>query len=58
MADCGEPETKRDLRVFEDKYELTTDLAEYISQISENSVKERGCFTVALSGRSLIRLLE
>ncbi|KAG6472249.1 probable 6-phosphogluconolactonase 2 [Zingiber officinale] len=58
MANCGEPETRRDLRVFEDKYELTTDLAEYISQLSESSVNDRGCFTVALSGRSLIRLLE
>jgi 6-phosphogluconolactonase len=32
------------------KYEISTDLAEYISQISEISVKERGYFAIALSG--------
>lgn len=57
MSACGGPKIKSELRVFESADELATDLAEYISQLSENSVKERGCFTIALSGGSLISLM-
>ncbi|RZR92330.1 hypothetical protein BHM03_00020638 [Ensete ventricosum] len=57
MSSCGGPKIKSELRVFESPDELATDLAEYISQLSENSVKERGCFTIALSGGSLISLM-
>ncbi|KAG6493522.1 probable 6-phosphogluconolactonase 1 isoform X1 [Zingiber officinale] len=54
MADLGE---SREVRVFESTDELAIDLAEYISLLSEDSVKERGCFTVALSGGSLISMM-
>ncbi|THU72616.1 hypothetical protein C4D60_Mb04t14080 [Musa balbisiana] len=56
MSACGGPKIKSELRIFESADELATDLAEYISQLSENSVKERGCFTIALSGGSLIKV--
>ncbi|KAG2551265.1 probable 6-phosphogluconolactonase 1 [Panicum virgatum] len=50
-------ETKKncEVRVFESSYEMATDLAEFISQISEISVKERGYFVIALSGGPLTR---
>ncbi|RWW79557.1 hypothetical protein BHE74_00012140, partial [Ensete ventricosum] len=38
MAASGEFKNKSELRVFESTDELATDLAEYISQLSENSV--------------------
>lgn len=57
MAASGEFKNKSELRVFESTDELATDLAEYISQLSENSVKESGCFTIALSGGSLISFM-
>ncbi|XP_039139361.1 probable 6-phosphogluconolactonase 2 [Dioscorea cayenensis subsp. rotundata] len=46
-----------DIRIFDTYDELATDLAEYVAQLSESSVKERGYFTIALSGGSLISLL-
>ncbi|KAH9602641.1 hypothetical protein KSS87_005126 [Heliosperma pusillum] len=51
-------ETSRgELRIHDSLDDLSTDLVEYISEISEASVKERGVFTIALSGGSLINLL-
>lgn len=46
-----------ELRIHENLEELSTDLADYIAEISETSVKERGAFSVALSGGSLIHLM-
>ncbi|XP_020080889.1 probable 6-phosphogluconolactonase 2 [Ananas comosus] len=57
MATSCEAKKKGELRIFESSVELATDLAEYVAQLSEISVKERGCFTIALSGGSLINLL-
>lgn len=57
MASYVEYRNERELKVFESTDELATDLAEYISQLSENSVKERGFFTVALSGGPLISIM-
>jgi 6-phosphogluconolactonase len=50
-------ETKKncEIRVFESSDEMATDLAEFISQVSEISVKERGYFAIALSGGPLTR---
>lgn len=53
----GDPRSRNESRVFESLDELATDLAEYISQLSEISVKERGVFTIALTGGPLISLL-
>lgn len=47
----------RELRVHESLDELSTDLADYIAEISEAAVKERGFFAIALSGGSLIGLM-
>lgn len=44
-------------RVFEDKDELSTDLVDYIAELSEAAVKERGVFAVAFSGGSLISFI-
>jgi 6-phosphogluconolactonase len=52
-----EPKRNREIRVFESSDEISTDLAEYISQISEISVKERGYFAIALSGGPLVSFL-
>lgn len=47
----------REVRIYEYLDELSTDLADYIAELSEASVKERGVFAVALSGGSLISLM-
>ena len=52
-----EPKKNSEIRIFESSDDMATDLAEYISQVSEISVKERGCFTIALSGGPLVRLM-
>ncbi|GAB4829042.1 hypothetical protein Ancab_018701 [Ancistrocladus abbreviatus] len=49
--------SRGELRIHENLDELSTDLVEYISELSEASVKERGAFAIALSGGSLIGLL-
>ncbi|EEF50731.1 6-phosphogluconolactonase, putative [Ricinus communis] len=46
-----------ELRIHECLDELGTDLADYIAELSEASVKERGVFAIALSGGSLIGLM-
>ncbi|KAL6598221.1 hypothetical protein ACP70R_012206 [Stipagrostis hirtigluma subsp. patula] len=52
-------ETKKncEIRIFERSDEMATDLAEYISQVSEISVKERGYFAIALSGGPLVQFM-
>ena len=57
MALSGDQKSRGELRIHESLDELKTDLADYIAEISEASVKERGVFAVALSGGSLIGLL-
>ncbi|TVU00095.1 hypothetical protein EJB05_11411 [Eragrostis curvula] len=52
-----EPKRNSEIRVFESSDEISTDLAEYISQVSEISVKERGFFAIALSGGPLVNFL-
>ncbi|KAK4773895.1 hypothetical protein SAY87_028914 [Trapa incisa] len=46
-----------EVRIYESTHDLSTNLAEYIAEISEASVKERGVFCVALSGGSLISMM-
>ncbi|XP_039131373.1 probable 6-phosphogluconolactonase 1 [Dioscorea cayenensis subsp. rotundata] len=57
MAAVYDLKQRGQLTIFDSFDDLATDLAEYIAQLSEISVKERGCFTVALSGGSLISFL-
>nr|XP_051214755.1 probable 6-phosphogluconolactonase 2 isoform X1 [Lolium perenne]XP_051214756.1 probable 6-phosphogluconolactonase 2 isoform X1 [Lolium perenne] len=52
-----EPKKNSEIRIFESSDDMATDLAEYISQVSEISVKERGYFTIALSGGYLVNLM-
>ncbi|GKD77342.1 probable 6-phosphogluconolactonase 1, partial [Tanacetum coccineum] len=47
----------KEVRVYENSEELSTQLADYIEGLSDVSIKERGVFTVALSGGSVIRLM-
>lgn len=46
-----------ELRIYESSDEVATELADYIAELSEVSVKERGFFAIALSGGSLISLM-
>lgn len=46
-----------EVRIHETLEELSTDLADYIEELSEVAVKEHGVFAVALSGGSLISLM-
>lgn len=57
MALFGARQVREGLRIHECLDELSTDLAEYVAQLSELSVKERGAFAIALSGGSLIGLM-
>ncbi|XP_043715238.1 probable 6-phosphogluconolactonase 2 [Telopea speciosissima] len=57
MAHSGVPKDGGELRIHENVDELATDLADYIAELSEISVKERGFFAIALSGGSLISLM-
>ncbi|KAI9124867.1 hypothetical protein K1719_004194 [Acacia pycnantha] len=57
MALSGGQKNRGELRIHESLDELKTDLADYIAEISETSVKERGVFAIALSGGSLIGLM-
>ncbi|XP_044489552.1 probable 6-phosphogluconolactonase 1 isoform X2 [Mangifera indica] len=57
MALAGVHRDRGELRIHESLEELSTDLADYIAELSEASVKERGVFAIALSGGSLIALM-
>uniref|UniRef100_A0A5B6ZSZ9 Probable 6-phosphogluconolactonase n=1 Tax=Davidia involucrata TaxID=16924 RepID=A0A5B6ZSZ9_DAVIN len=57
MACSGAHKDRGELRIHESLDELRTDLADYIAELSEVSVKERGVFAIALSGGSLISLM-
>lgn len=57
MALYGDKKDGRELRIFENADELSCNLAEYIAELSEASIKERGVFAIALSGGSLVTLM-
>ncbi|XWS69620.1 hypothetical protein CRYUN_Cryun04dG0194200 [Craigia yunnanensis] len=57
MALSGVNNDRGELRIHENSDELRTDLADYIAELSEAAVKERGVFAIALSGGSLIGLM-
>ncbi|KAH1057511.1 hypothetical protein J1N35_035576 [Gossypium stocksii] len=48
---------KPELRIFESSEELSSNLADYVLQVAESAVKERGSFSLVLSGGDIpIRL--
>lgn len=57
MALSGVKNDRGELRILENLDDLRTDLADYIAELSEAAVKERGVFAIALSGGSLIGLM-
>ncbi|KAL9679797.1 hypothetical protein QQ045_017666 [Rhodiola kirilowii] len=57
MAKSWKHGERVEVRVFEDEDELSRDLVDYIADLSEAAVKERGSFAIALSGGSLISLI-
>lgn len=57
MALLESNKNRGEVRVHENLDELSTDLADYIAELSEASVKERGFFAIALSGGSVITLM-
>ncbi|ERN10723.1 probable 6-phosphogluconolactonase 4, chloroplastic isoform X2 [Amborella trichopoda] len=57
MGEATSVKDKGKLLVFENEEELMVALAKYTSELSEKIVKERGAFTVVLSGGSLIKCL-
>ncbi|CAL9165064.1 unnamed protein product [Musa hybrid cultivar] len=48
---------KQDLLVFDSDEELSVSLAKYTAELSEKFVRERGVFTVVISGGSLVKSL-
>lgn len=48
---------KPGLLVFDTEEELSVSLAKYAAELSEKFIRERGAFTVVLSGGSLIKSL-
>ncbi|GAA0161697.1 hypothetical protein Leryth_024508 [Lithospermum erythrorhizon] len=57
LSGTGKINNARELRIYENSDELRTEFAEYIAEISEAAVKDRGIFAIALSGGSLISLM-
>lgn len=57
MAHSWVHKDRGESRIYENLNELSTDLADYIAELAEVSVKERGVFAIALSGGSLIGLM-
>ncbi|KAL4184636.1 hypothetical protein AMTRI_Chr10g226530 [Amborella trichopoda] len=51
-------DSKGELRIHDSIDELCLDLADYVAELSEAAVKERGFFAIALSGGSLISLMK
>jgi hypothetical protein len=57
MASFGKLDKDLHLQVYENVEELSNSLAEHVAQLSASAVKDRGAFTVVLSGGSLIKTL-
>ncbi|KAF5182569.1 6-phosphogluconolactonase [Thalictrum thalictroides] len=57
MAEVPVGKTKADLQIFDTEEDLSVSLAKYTAELSEKFTKERGAFTVVVSGGSLIKSL-
>jgi 6-phosphogluconolactonase len=53
----GEEKKKKKVEVFDTEEDLSVSLAKYTADLSDKFTKERGAFTVVLSGGSLIKSL-
>ncbi|KAK4598859.1 hypothetical protein RGQ29_016060 [Quercus rubra] len=57
MSLSGAHNDRGEVKVRDSLDDLSTELADYIAELSEASVKERGVFAIALSGGSLVSLM-
>lgn len=57
MARSVELKKGVELKVYEKSGELGEDLAAYVAGLSESAIREKGSFSVVLSGGSLISTL-
>ncbi|KAF5204394.1 6-phosphogluconolactonase [Thalictrum thalictroides] len=57
MAEVPVGKAKADLQIFDTEEDLSVSLAKYTAELSEKFTKERGAFTVVVSGGSLIKSL-
>uniref|UniRef100_A0A5B7BCB7 Probable 6-phosphogluconolactonase n=1 Tax=Davidia involucrata TaxID=16924 RepID=A0A5B7BCB7_DAVIN len=57
MAEMATEKGKGKLQVFDSEEDLSVSLAKYTADLSDKFAKERGAFTVVLSGGSLIKSL-
>ncbi|KAL0408752.1 UNVERIFIED_CONTAM: putative 6-phosphogluconolactonase 2 [Sesamum radiatum] len=57
MALLVDRTAETEMHILENADDMRSDLAEYIAELSEASIKERGVFAVALSGGSLISFM-
>lgn len=58
MATSGEAKPDAEIKVYGSGSELGNELAAYVAELSAAAVKERGVFSVVLSGGSLISTLK
>ena len=57
MAEIATEKGKGKVQVFDLEEDLAVSLAKYTADLSDKFVKERGAFTVVLSGGSLVKSL-
>ncbi|CDP04709.1 unnamed protein product [Coffea canephora] len=57
MAGVSDEKTQDKVQVFDSEEDLALELAKYVAHLSNQFVRERGAFTVVLSGGSLIKSL-
>lgn len=56
-SQTGKEENKKRVEIFDTEENLAIDLAKYTADLSDKFCKERGAFTVVVSGGSLIKSL-
>ncbi|KAL0403261.1 UNVERIFIED_CONTAM: 6-phosphogluconolactonase 3, chloroplastic [Sesamum radiatum] len=57
MAEIVTPKSKGKVKVFDTEEDLAVSLAEYAADLANKISKERGSFTVVISGGSLVKSL-
>lgn len=56
-SQTGKEENKKRVEIFDTEENLAIDLAKYTADLADKFCKERGAFTVVVSGGSLIKSL-